>query len=126
VVRRFILVLALVAAACSPSAAPGTPGAAAPAATPGFSLGDTRQNAGMTVDKPLTFSGQADGDVDVMNGGVLTLNGQVTGDLIVETGGSADVLGMVIGAVVNNGGKVTIYGQAGSVLGLSTRLQART
>ena len=96
-----VLLVGIIASACAGAALPATPAGA---------LGDTGQYSDMTVDEPLTFSGQVDGNMTVAPGGVLTLYGQVGNDLIIEKGGQVEVIGRVFGNVINRGGKVTIQG----------------
>ena len=56
------------------------------------------------------FYGIIKGSVKVLDGAVIRFNGMVEKNLTVEQGGYAVINGMVKGNVINDGGKLEIYG----------------
>ena len=58
----------------------------------------------------VTLRSMIEGDVTVLNGGVLNLYGMVTGSVVVEHGGTVLLHGTVGHDVTNRGGRLEVYG----------------
>lgn len=63
------------------------------------------------------FHGIVTGNAKVLRGVSVAFHGLVSGDLWVEQAARVEVHGTVVGAVVNEGGQVTVWGTVGRIRG---------
>ena len=71
----------------------------------------------LVVDSDLALHGLVVGRTTVLGGVTLQHHGLITDDLVAEPGSIVVVHGKVDGAVINDGGDVTILGMVGAVTG---------
>lgn len=69
-----------------------------------------KHNQDFSFDYSVVIKGQANGNVAVVDGGILIIRGQLNGNLTIHEESEVVIHGQINGDVINNGGNLEVFG----------------